>query len=488
MSRIHAVTSAVALLVLAAALCVGWVSESTGSNSGDSVLETGDASTEVVPAQNVMVLPAGSIQSGLQQVLGTVTGIRVTGELRPVGQASQAARATELAPGPEVVPQVAGHLEAVSPQATAESAGVTAAAAPVMHARMRGAVQAAVREAGAAAVQASEAVSSRLVPGGSAPQSADTVAMDDDARRSAAHLSFNGGVFWQAAQAAAQDKSEIKKLATRQSKLGSEESQLSTEEKGLGAVVSSDGVKDTALTSVVKHNRFAINDLTEKLRRQKLIDEGQYGILYRRLTAVADRLRKVENDENDSKKAILRAQATLHLGNQMLATAGPAVLQPVQGPPAPQPYYASPIQYAGPQVPYAPFQQPAYPKLQQTQQQAQKPPSASSASLSGTQVTADIECAKAGVFCSKASGSRENEGDWGRLGTASEHGAREASEEARTKEDQDQRPTRRGSRSATIHKVPRVALARGFRMCSRLARLSADLRFAARCHRACAPL
>jgi hypothetical protein len=80
----------------------------------------------------------------------------------------------------------------------------------------------------------------------------------------------------------------------------------------LGNTVAKNDEEQTALTSVVKDNRLAINDLTEKLRRQRLIDEGQYGILYRRLTAVAESLRQVNTSEEERKKALLRAQATLH--------------------------------------------------------------------------------------------------------------------------------------------------------------------------------
>ena len=449
MSHVRFVASAAVALLLAAS-CIGWVADSARSNRHSALLENAEAPT-VVPAQNVMVLPAGSVQSGVQQVLGTVTGIRVTGELRPVG-ALPAARVTELAPGRANEAQATGQLEAVSPQETAATAGIAAAAAPATgQLQMGGAVAAAVQQAGAAAAQASEAVRSDLQSGGSAPKPAGAAEVGAAVRPSAAHLAFNGGVFWQAAQAAAQDKSQITRLAAREIKLGSEESQLSTEEKGLGAAVSSDGKKDTALTSVVKHNRLAINDLTEKLRRQKLIDEGQYGILYRRLTAVADRLRSVETDEKDSKKAILRAQATLHMGNQMLATAGRPwqQQQPVQGPPAPQPYYASPVQYTGPQVQYLQYEQPAYQQPQQQhQQQVQSAHLPPSPAPSHSRLKADVECAKAGVFCTKQApaGSWQGEGDWGRLGTASEHGAREASEAGR----QQHHAT---GRKATIHKV-----------------------------------
>jgi hypothetical protein len=73
-------------------------------------------------------------------------------------------------------------------------------------------------------------------------------------------------------------------------------------------------------------------------------------------------LRKVDSDEKENKKVLLRAQATLHQGNQMLAAARPAwqaaaVQGPpaaaVQGPPAPralQPPYLA----AAPQYVYAP--------------------------------------------------------------------------------------------------------------------------------------
>jgi len=445
-SRLVLVGGALAVLA-GAALILSAFTAAPGDGEVRSRLallgEGGGAGAEVVPAQNVILLPEGSIQSGMQQVLGTVTGIRVTGELQPVGPAPPSARVTELAPRRAVVPQVTGQLEAVSPQETAATAASAAAAAPAVRTTVGGAVQAAVEQAGTAAEQATAAVRSDLQPG---PTEAVGIGGQ---HLSAAHLSFNGGVFWQAAQAAATDKSQIHKLAARMSGLGTRESQLSAQEKDLGAAVSRDGLEDTALTSVVKHNRLAINDLTEQLRRQKLIDEGQYGILYRRLTAVADRLRKVDTDEKESKKAILRAQATLHMGNQMLATAGRGWQPAVQGPPAPQAYHAAPPQNAWPQMQYPQYQQPPAPQHAAALRQASAYPASPPPSPSPSQLHVDMDCARAGVFCpprARDAGKTQHLGDWTRLALASEHGAKEAS---RAPVDAHHRT----GRTATIHKV-----------------------------------
>ena len=138
-------------------------------------------------------------------------------------------------------------------------------------------------------------------------------------------------------------------------------------------------------------------------------------------------MRKVDSDEKESKKVLLRAQATLHQGNQMLAAARPAWQSAaVQGPPAPRalqpPYLAAAPQYlyapapqlalapkyaaypqpesAAEQLPLSltqPYAQPAaagapHPPQQQQQQQQQQ-------AMSAEQLSADMDCAKAGVFC-----------------------------------------------------------------------------------------
>jgi len=145
-------------------------------------------------------------------------------------------------------------------------------------------------------------------------------------------------------------------------------------------------------------------------------------------------------------KVLLRAQATLHQGNQMLASARPAwqaaeVQGPpaadVQGPPAPRalqpPYLAAAPQYLYAPAPrlvalaptYAAYQQPESAAEQRSRSltltqasaqasaqayaQAYAQPAAAGAphppqqqqqqAMSAEQLSADIDCAKAGVFC-----------------------------------------------------------------------------------------
>jgi len=281
---------------------VGWVAR--GDSSRTTLLAQGGqrewGAQDVVPAQDVMVLPEGSVQGGLHEVVGTVMGVRVTGELRPVGPAR--GRITELAPGSQEAPKISGELNAVGPESTASVAESAAAMAPrAPRSDARGAVQAAVAAAGNAAAQADEAAgpSSAVVSKASPSDSTDVRATSI----MPSTIGLNGGLFWEAAQAAATDKYNIKeiqataarlgsteaRLGSKESKIGAQVSNLGKQEAKLGDTVSKDSREQTALTSVVKNNRLAINDLTEKLRRQKLIEEGQYGILYRRLTAVAER-------------------------------------------------------------------------------------------------------------------------------------------------------------------------------------------------------
>ena len=378
------VAASVALAL--AVLCAGWsASSSSVRNRNAELLSWGPAE---VPAQNVVVLPQGSVQSGLREVMGIVTGVRVTGELLPVGP--QNARVTQLAPRQLWRRASSGN-----------------------------AVEAAVTAAGNAAAQAGAAAQSESATLAATVQSAQAASL------TATTDAFKGGV-WDEAQAAANSKARISRLVSRQGSvetLGSVETQLGTqeamlgtrvsqegvEEATLGTEVSKEGVDDTALTSVVKHNRMAINDLTEKLKRQKLIDEGQYGILYRRLTAVAERLRNVDSDGEQSKKTLLRAQATLHQGNQMLAVAR-QTWQPVQGPPSPQqqpPYHASTPQYLQPQAQY---QQPQY--QQQLAPALHQKPYAEQAPQADA-MTRNAWRSSNPVFHSNP------DGDWGGLGKAS---------------------------------------------------------------------
>ena len=301
-----------------AVLCVGWAG--TGQRRGVALLEEDGgwpgsyilraASPDVVPAQDVVVLPRGA-QSSLQEVLGTVTGVTVTGELSPVG--TPEAPEPQLMTGPTQVAggvTLTGELSAVDPtearatqlmtaraQVTAPAGSVSVAGAKVP--AQGGVVAQAMAAAGSAAAQANAAMGNIQPQLSSkseleqAPQRPPAREVEQAPQPHAASLhtvtsgSFNVGILWKAAQAAATDKERIHRLATSEEKIGTQQKDLASREENMGAKLSQQGLEETALTSVVKHNRLAINDLTEKLRRQKLIDEGQYGILYRRLTAVS---------------------------------------------------------------------------------------------------------------------------------------------------------------------------------------------------------
>ena len=339
-----------------ALVCAGWAARVVGGRR--AVLLEG---VEVVPAADVQVLPD---RMAAAAVAAQQPQFAVTGELHPVGMASKE-QVQMLAPGPT---QFAGDLHAESPAASAAAAEQSAAAAPAAPSAS-GVVGAALAAAGSAARQASVAVgipmATLVAPEGASGLPGQTGGVGDPNR----------------GPHASPDKARINSLVADEDKLMSSETHLAGRSKKIGAEVSLQGRKETALTAVVRQNRLAINDLTERLRRRKLIDEGQYGILYRRLNTVTERLAKVDMDEEEQKRAILGAQAALHQGSQMLAAGAP---QAAPGPPEPR-------------APALTRQAPALHKMPLP-------------TPTGHQLKADIDCAKAGFMCSNLNGGSSGGG------------------------------------------------------------------------------
>lgn len=68
------------------------------------------------------------------------------------------------------------------------------------------------------------------------------------------------------------------------------------------------------LAAIAKENGAAIKKLKEKLRRLRLVSEGQYGILYKRLDALGTQLKQGQ----EGATTVLEAHATLKQGNAMV--------------------------------------------------------------------------------------------------------------------------------------------------------------------------
>ena len=374
-----------------ALVCAGWAARVAGGRR--AVLLEG---VEVVPAADVQVLPD---RMAAAAVAAQQPQFAVTGELHPVGMASKE-QVQMLAPGPT---QFAGDLHAESPAASAAAAEQSAAAAPAAPSAS-GVVGAALAAAGSAARQASVAVgipmATLVAPEGASGLPGQTGGVGDPNR----------------GPHASPDKARINSLVADEDKLMSSETHLAGRSKKIGAEVSLQGRKETALTAVVRQNRLAINDLTERLRRRKLIDEGQYGILYRRLNTVTERLAKVDMDEEEQKRAILGAQAALHQGSQMLAAGAP---QAAPGPPEPR---APALTRQAPALQNGPYWQPQTSLgyvgdgrgvMEQRQKglasdaQTHKMPLPTP---TGHQLKADIDCAKAGFMCSNLNGGSSGGG------------------------------------------------------------------------------
>ena len=120
----------------------------------------------------------------------------------------------------------------------------------------------------------------------------------------------------------AQAANEVKATAPKKVTLEQDRGKHSTEEETEGKV------GEVGLAEMTEKNSKAIEELKEKLRRLRLVSEGQYGILYKRLDSIGTQLKQSKG--NDA-RLVLQAHAAVKQGNAMVDRGQQLASEPVGG-------------------------------------------------------------------------------------------------------------------------------------------------------------
>jgi hypothetical protein len=123
------------------------------------------------------------------------------------------------------------------------------------------------------------------------------------------------------AQAATEVKATApNKVALKQDDKGKHSTEAEAEAEGKAGEV--------GLAEMAEKNSKAIEELKEKLRRLRLVSEGQYGILYKRLDSIGTQLQQSKG--NDA-RLVLQAHAAVKQGNAMVDRGQELASEPMDG-------------------------------------------------------------------------------------------------------------------------------------------------------------